>query len=97
MLSPVALRAELRGQIVEAAVTMGSGWGSFGEVFGLCRNDSPVRVSRWFCCISRSRIASAIVASPTQACQCSTGSWLVMMVALLAARSSMISSRSYLA
>jgi hypothetical protein len=34
------------------------------------------------------------VASPIHACQCSIGSWLVMMVALFAARSSMISSRS---
>ena len=39
-------------------------------------------------------MASAMVASPTQACQCSIGNWLVMMVALLAARSSMISKRS---
>jgi hypothetical protein len=37
-------------------------------------------------------MASAMVASPTQACQCSMGNWLVMMVALLAARSSMIVS-----
>ena len=28
-------------------------------------------------------MASTIVASPTQASQCSIGSWLVMMVALL--------------
>ena len=38
-------------------------------------------------------MALAMVASTTQAFQCSMGNWLVMMVALLAARS-MISSRS---
>jgi hypothetical protein len=41
-----------------------------------------------------SSMAWAMVASAIQACQWSMGSWLVMMVALLAARSSMISSRS---
>ena len=50
-------------------------------VFGFWRRDSPVSVKRWCFCINRSRMASAIVASPIQACQCSMGSWPVMMVA----------------
>ena len=42
------------------------------------RIDSPVSVKRWWFCISRSSIASAIVASPIHSCQCSIGSWLVI-------------------
>lgn len=38
------------------------------------RIDSPVSVKRWWFCISRSSIASAIVASPIHSCQCSIGS-----------------------
>jgi hypothetical protein len=34
-------------------------------------------------------MAAAMVASPIQACQCSTGTWLVTIVALLPAQSSM--------
>ena len=60
------------------------------------RSDSPLR---WIRCSresSRSRMASAIVGSPSHACQCSTGSCVVRMVARdrVPARSSMISSRS---
>jgi len=38
------------------------------------RIESPVSVNRWWFCISRSSIASAIVASPIHSCQCSIGS-----------------------
>ena len=40
----------------------------------LGRIDLPLRFKRWLRDSSRSRIASATVASPIQACQCSTGS-----------------------
>ena len=43
---------------------------------------------------SRSRMASAMVASPSASCQCFTGIWLVMMVERRWVRSSMTSSRS---
>src|SRR5204863_8842440 len=44
------------------------------------RRLSPLRLSRCALCTSRSRMASAIVGSPMISCQCSTGSWLVIMV-----------------
>lgn len=37
------------------------------------RSESPVSVKRWLRCMMRSKMASAMVASPIQACQCSTG------------------------
>jgi len=36
---------------------------------GFTRIDSPVSVKRWWCCMTRSRIASAMVASPIHARQ----------------------------
>jgi AcrR family transcriptional regulator len=45
------------------------------------RMDAPFRVIVWALWTSRSRMASANVASPMTACQCSTGSWLVTRVA----------------
>ena len=58
------------------------------------RIDLPLSAKRLLRDNNRSRIASAIVASPIHACQCSTGSWLVTIVARVPARSSMISIRS---
>jgi 4-hydroxybenzoate polyprenyltransferase len=69
---------------VEAALVMAS-------VF--LRIDSPVSVTRWWLCASRSCFASAIVASPIHSRQCSIGSWLVLTVARVLAQSSMISSK----
>ena len=60
----------------------------------LLRIDPPVSVKRWWFCISRASIASAIVVLLIHSYQCSIGSWLVMMVARMLARSSMISSKS---
>ena len=41
---------------------------------GFLRKDSPVIVRRWWFCINRSSMASAIVGSPIHSCQCSMGS-----------------------
>ena len=56
--------------------------------------DWPLSVIRWALCTRRSRRASAMVGSPITLCQCSTGSWLVMMVDAVPCRSS-ITSRRY--
>ena len=44
------------------------------------RSDLPFKASRWLRDSNLSRMASAMVVSPIQACRCSTGSWLVTMV-----------------
>ena len=60
----------------------------------LRRIDSPLSAILCAPCTTRSRIASASVGSPSQACQAAGGNWLVMMVARVPTRSSSNSSRS---
>jgi hypothetical protein len=58
------------------------------------RSDLPFSARRWLRESNRSRMASAMLASPIHACQCSTGNRLAMIVARVPARSSMTSIRS---
>ena len=83
-----------RGQCAEEAPrSLAGAFLALASVTGFL-SDSPASSTRCMRCRTRSRMASAMVASPIQACQCSIGNWWVMMVARWPARSSMISSRS---
>jgi hypothetical protein len=71
-----------------------SGRGELVKLARFFRSESPFKLSWWALWTKRSRMASAKVASPMAACQCSIGSWLVTMVERLPWRSSSTSSRS---
>jgi hypothetical protein len=55
--------------------------GALTKVACRLRMESPFKAILYALWTSRSRIASARVGSPIAACQCSTGSWLVTIVA----------------